>query len=273
MTDSSVRRVVGPRLWRGLALAGAAAGLAAAQPALAEVSFGSGGGAVPERIWLAQAEGGEGGESGAVAEASPEAGYLARLLIVEGHLLAAVTLYGQGQVDDAVGLSGHPEAEMMDEVREALATHGAADFSDAMARLTEVMAAGAPLAEVQAALAEVRGGIAAAAEGAQAKARFGALVALLRAAGVEYQGSIEGGTVADLITWNEALGFVQAGQPVAAALAADADPVVAKAGAKAVAALAEAAALFGDGAAPVAGDPAVLAGAAASIELAAYPVK
>ncbi|EKE18050.1 MAG: hypothetical protein ACD_10C00149G0002 [uncultured bacterium] len=42
-----------------------------------------------------------------------------------GHLLAADALYRKGLVDDAIGLSYHPEAEMMEEVRANLAAHGA----------------------------------------------------------------------------------------------------------------------------------------------------
>ncbi len=68
-----------------------------------------------------------------MAEASPEVAYLAKLAIVEGHLIAARDLYRKGLVDEAVGLSWHPEAEMMDDVRADLAAHRVPDVTPAMA--------------------------------------------------------------------------------------------------------------------------------------------
>ena len=88
-------RRVTPRVWQGFA-AGSAIALAAA-PALTQtlpytVPATQGG-----WLWLADAEGGEGGEAGAVAEGGADAAYLAELAIVEGHLVAALDLCGPRQ--------------------------------------------------------------------------------------------------------------------------------------------------------------------------------
>ena len=52
-------------------------------------------------------------------------------------------MYRKGLVDEAVGLSYHPEAEMMDEARALLTAHGAPDISPAMTAFSEMMEQGA----------------------------------------------------------------------------------------------------------------------------------
>jgi hypothetical protein len=278
MTRDTPTRRSSPKLWQGLALAGAA-GLAAATPLAAGVTgFGVQAQAPSDaRLWLAQAEAGEAGEAGAVADVSPEVAYLARLAIVEGHLVAAMNLYAKGMVPEAIGLAGHPEAEMMDEVRSTLAAHGADDFSDAMDAFSMAMADGAALADVQAALAVVHDGMAAAAARAAASPRvqFDALIALSRAAAAEYAGSIDGDTIADPLAFHEAQGFLQVAAGQAADLALSDDPVVAAAAVKALAAIDATGPAFAaiDMTPPLPGDPAVLVGAASTIEFVSYPVR
>ncbi|MGB8814578.1 MAG: hypothetical protein WCC57_15480 [Paracoccaceae bacterium] len=264
-------RLTHPRLWRNLALAGATAGLAAT-PLAAEI--------IPQMgatLWLAQAEGGEGGEAGAVANVSPDIAYLARLAIVEGHLVAATELYRKGMVDEAVGLSGHPEAEMMDEVRDTLTAHNAPDISPAMEELTNVMASAAPIGDVEAALARVQVAIAAAAAKGDAAPRvqIDALIALTRAAASEYAGSIKDGAIDDVMAFQEAHGFIEVAKVRAQILAASLDPVVASVGAKTLDTLGATAAAFDaiETTAPKPGDATILAAAAARIELAAFAVK
>jgi hypothetical protein len=295
MTDRSPRPT-DPRRWRSLALAGATAGLAAASPVM--------GGALPSQsgavaagdaqIWLAagegmegddasattpiaSTEGGEGGEAGAVADAAPEVAYLAQLSIVEGHLFGAAELYRRGQTDDAIGLSYHPEAEMMDEVRTRLAAHGAGDISPSMAAFSATMEAGATPEAVNAALADVSAAIAAAMaqEKDAYRTRMDALVALLKGAADEYAGSIEDGQVADVMAWHEAHGFITVARHLAEGLAAEQDPAVAKAGTRSLAALAGADEAFGDVTAAElhVGDPAILMAVAAKVELIASSVR
>ena len=65
----NIPRLTQPRKWRGLALAGAAVTLAA--PALAGLDAPITLGRAPDaRLWLAQSQGGEGGEAGLVASAA-----------------------------------------------------------------------------------------------------------------------------------------------------------------------------------------------------------
>lgn len=220
-------------------------------------------------LWTVQAEGGEGGEAGAVAGAAPDVAYLAQLSIVEGHLLAADALYRKGQVGDAIGLSYHPEAEMMEEVRANLAAHGAADFTPQMAAFSAALEKTAPQAEVDAALADFRAAVAAAQapQAAEVKSRFAALVVVTKAAASEYQGSIEAGSVSDAMAYHEAYAFLAIARDLATDL--QGDPLAGKAAGRALEVLAEADTAFGDMAQTTleARDPAILLAIAARLEL------
>lgn len=272
MTHSS------PRRWNSLVLTAAAislAGPAGAQvkvPTLAPPTWAAP--AQGAQLWTV-AEGGEGGEAGAVAEASPDVAYLGQLGIVEGHLLAARDLYAKGQTDDAIGLSYHPEAEMMDAVRESLTAHGAADITPAMQAFSASMEAGAALDEVEAKLADLRAVIAKAeaVKPASPRVRFDTAVVLLKAAAAEYAGSIEGGKVTDVMAYHEAHAFVQTAGARLAELSTDA--AAKSAAEKALAALPASDEAFGDmsGAELLAGDPAILAALAARAELYASAVR
>ena len=195
--------------------------------------------------------------------------YLAELAIVEGHLVAALDLYAKGMVDDAIGLSYHPEAEMMDEVRERLADHGAADVTPLMTAFSAAMEAKADLPTVEAALADAQAGFAAAAlpEADELRTRADALVALVKAAAHEYEGSTEGGTVGDVMAYHEAHAFIEIARNLATGLAAE--PAAKTQAEKALAALAEADEAFGDMTQPTleARDPAILLAVAAKVEL------
>lgn len=262
-------RLTQPRRWQSLAIAGAAATLSAATPLWADTQGTTPGAGAA----AAQVEGGEGGEAGAVAGIPADVAYLTRLEMVEGHLDAAVTLYRKGLTDEGTALSYHPEAEMMDDVRADLAAHGAADFTPALSALSETMAAGAPVAQVEAAFQIVRAGIAAAeAKGTGGdRARFDALAALTRAAVVEYRDSTEAAEV-DVVPFHEAMGFVAVAR-TRAELLTKGDH--AAAAGRVLAALADTGSAFGDPAAtvPVAGDATALPATAARLELIAASVK
>lgn len=264
-----------PRRWPGLALASVTL---AAAPAWAEtqrpapITL-----AMPEaRLWLAGTEGGEGGEAGITAEAGPDAAYLAELLIIQGHMLAARDLYALNHRDSALDLSRHPQEEgTLDSLRQAIAAHGAPDVADAILGFQNVMGQGAPLAEVDRALTAVGAAFDAAAAGqAQAtRARFDAVVLLLKAAAEEYEGSLKDGQVEDLMGWHESLSFVALARQKLIGLAAE--PLAAKAVPKALDALGGADAAFGDPSAlpPQAGDPQILLGLASEVELIASSVR
>lgn len=276
-----IPRPVSPLRWRSLALAGAtslATGLATAPQATAEENAALARAAqMGATLWLAQAEGGEGGEAGAVAGANPDLAHLTRLHIVEGHLRGAVELYRKGMVDEAIGVAYHPEAEMMDEVREALAAQGLADISPALQAVASAMEAAAPQDEVDARLADLVAAIATARapEAQDYKDRFAALALLMRAGASEYDEAVDGGKVAEVTPYVEGYGFVLTAQALAAELAADSNAKVAEAGAKSAEALKAADEIFGELSAAelVAGDPAVFLAIAARIELAASQVR
>ena len=273
MTDSPARPVQ-PRLLRGLAIAGTTIGLTAAPvlsgPMSAPMML-----PTSAPIWLAQGEGGEGGEAGAVADATPDVAYLAQLHIVEGHLVAALDLYAKGLKDEAVGLSYHPEAEMMDEVREGLAAHGVPDVTPAMTAFSEAMERGADLSEVEAALSAAQAAFATAAapEADEPATRAAAIVVLLRAAAHEYEESTEDGTVGDVMAYHEAHGFVQVARNALAALATL--PEAKAAAEKALAATQGADEAFGDmsGAELEVHESEILMGVAARVELALSSVR
>lgn len=277
-------RPVTPRLLGSLLLAGTAATFAAPPAAMAGPALSAGPGPMVStsavggpfsgaRIWLAQAEGGEGGEAGAVAEAPADLAFLARLHIVEGHLRGAVSLYHQGLKDEAIGVAYHPEAEMMDEVRADLAARGLADFTPQLAAVGTAIEAGAAPEAVDAAMADLARAIAtsAAPEAAEKRLRADALVLLMRAAASDYANALAAPGTIDLVPYAEAHGFVMTARDRAAELAGDADPAVAAAAQKMLAAITTAEPLFN--APAVAGDPALLLAAAARIELSASGVK
>lgn len=262
MTTKSPRPVTA-RQWTGLLLVTTALGAGMAPPVLAQ-----------EPPLMVQAEGGEGGEAGAVAGVDPETAYLVRLAIVEGHLIAAAALYEAGMVDDAIGLSYHPEAEMMDEVRSTLTAHGQADFTPAMQVFSAAMESHAAVAEMQLGLTAVQAQIAAAvtADAPDAQARFAVAVAVLKAAAAEYAGSIEGAEVSDVLAYHEAEAFVAVARAMVAGVGGDAK--LDRLATRAAEAMDPAAEAFGkEGDAFVARDPAILLGVAARVELIASQVR
>ncbi len=268
-------RTTQPRRWTSIAIASVTL---AASPAMADlhrvapITL-----ATPDAtLWLAQTQGGEGGESGVMAEATPDAAYLTELMIVEGHMLAARDLFAMGQKDKAIELSKHPEEEgTLDELRKQIANHKAADVADVVAAFTATMAKDAPQAEVDAALTAVSQAFAAAAavEADEVRVRFDAVVLLLKAAADEYQGSIKDGAVEDIMGWHEAWSFVTIARLRLQDLAAL--PLSAKAAPKALTALQAADAAFGDpmAATPLAGDVQVLLGVSAKVELISSSVR
>jgi len=258
--------------WTSLLLATTALSVGALGVGMAEARMVPPVAAQDQTVWLAQSEGGEGGEAGAVAGVDGDTAYLVRLAIVEGHLIAAGNLYKAGLVDDAIGLSYHPEAEMMDEVRATLVAHGREDFTQLMQAFSTEMENGA--ADVQPALMTFQAAVGTAieAEAPDASVRFKVAVAVLRAAAAEYAGSIEGGVVTDVLAYHEAQAFVAVARDVLGGIAGDAALV--RLAERAQAAMDPAAAAFGAVKGGfVANDPAILLGVAARVELISSQVR
>lgn len=202
-------RDVRPKLWTGLALAGTAAGLAAA-PAVAQVKGHAAASPLNDTgLWLAQAEGGEGGEGGAPETARPGAAYLIELGKLEAHLLAAARLYEAGAKQDAVALAGHPEAEFLPELRARLDARGVPDVTPSVDALIEALATGLEVnATLDAALFAIRQ--AEGSGGTEARDRYDAIVHLVRDAAGEYGHAVQAGKVVDLVALEETRGFLNA---------------------------------------------------------------
>ena len=198
-----------PHVWTSLALASvtlaASPVMAGLQPAPITL-------AIPQaRIWLAQAEGGEAGEAGITKAAPEDTAYLTELMIIHGHMQAARDLYAMGQKDIAVELSKHPQEEgALAALQAEIAKHQAQDVADEIAAFTDTMAKGAPQDAVDQAAAQVAQAFAAAAsvKDTEIRARFDAVVPLVKAASGEYQASITDGKVEDLMGWHEAWSFI-----------------------------------------------------------------
>ncbi len=273
-TDPVQPRAVQPRLWQGLAASGAIA--LATVPALVAGHADHRSGMPRRRHVVLPRPKAVKEEKRAQSKARTRMWPIWRSFpIVEGHLVAALDLYRKGMVDEAVGLSYHPEAEMMDVVRESLVAHGVPDVTPAMTAFSATMEAGAPLPDVEAALAAAQAAFATAAapEADEVKVRADALVLVVRAAAHEYEESTEGGVVGDVMAYHEAHAFIDVARTLATALAAD--PAAKAQSEKVLVALDGAAEAFGDmsGTALEAKDPAILMAVAAKVELALSSVR
>ena len=275
---NTIPRLTQPRKWRSLVLASASVTLAVAgAPTFASlipapVTLAR---APDARLWLAQAQGGEGGESGIVATATdPAAAYLAELTMLEGHMVAARDLYAEGNARDAIDLTGHPAAEgMLATIQTALAARGQPDIAPALAAFSATMQNAASQPDVDAALSSLSAAIASAqaTEAHHTRYRFDAVVLVLKAASEEYTSSITADKVTDTMAYHEARSYIALSRSALAALAAD--PLAAKAVPRALDALKAADDAFGDMANPQARDPAILAAVAARVELIASSVR
>jgi hypothetical protein len=272
-------RSTNPRRWTSLVITSAALGLGIAQPSFGQmIQTPALGHIAPSRdalLWTVQAEGGEGGEAGAVEGASPDVAYLAQLSLVEGHIAAALALYAKGQVDEAIGLSYHPEAEMMDTVRENLLARNVADITPAMTAFSLAMEESAPLDVVTQAFVDVQLIIKAARAplDQQLRVRFDAITLLARAAADEYASSTADGTVGDVMAYHESFAFIATARLLATEL--DAIPATKAAAEKALIAMQSAQDAFGDmtSATLEVRDPAILLSVAARLELIASSIR
>lgn len=270
-------RQIRPKRWASLLIAGTAAGIAqhSMVQAATEIPMAAADLSTP---WMTQTSGesGEAGESGVIKDASPDVAYITRLGLVEGHVIAAQALFERGMTDAAIGLAGHPEAEMMDEVRDTLEARRAPDFSDDLENIANVMIESGDPAQVAAAVAALHMAIdaAIAAGNPPTKARFDSMLALTRAAANAYEGAIKDGVVEDEFGYHESYGFLKVAEAMARSLSTNDDATVAGAAERVLTALTPALAEFGDmsDATYFVGTPSVIHGAAARIELAGLRV-
>ncbi|MGB5838007.1 MAG: hypothetical protein WBH14_13250 [Albidovulum sp.] len=280
MSNSSpFPRKVQPRRWSTLTVASAALGLAVASAANADgpQSFVPNG---PEKLWLAQSEGGEGGEGGEAGQGESADAAIELLIdlgLIEGHLRAGVALYHAGLSDQAITHMKHPQSEIYTELEAHLDQFGASGFADELTALAEAVEGGAPVGDAETAFAAVMDKI----QQARGRAHAGAageaasVLGLVRIAAEEYHIGIIDGAIANLHEYQDAWGFVQTARVVAKHMAGEDDAAEKKFGEKALAALDELVpALSGVSPdAPVPGDAGMLLAAAAKIELAAYALR
>lgn len=269
-------RKVEARKWSSLGVAGAAVGLVMAGQAQA----GSAGWPAPTQLWLAQAttEGGEGGESGAVAPAADDTvELLVRLTKIEAHILTGLDLLAAGDSTAAQEQFGVPKAEIYDTIEAALAAHQAPAFADRLAALTDAAKTANNAGDLAAAHADVQAGIEAAraAIAPLAKDELAAVLALTREAAEDFTAGVKDGKIAELGEYQDARAYLLAARQVVTRLEASGDAKVQKAANSSAEALDEVIAALPDvvptGA--IAADEGLILSAAAEVELASYQVK
>lgn len=268
-------RLSQPKLWTGIALAGAALGLAATPLSAGTLTgFATGG---PERLWLATSEGGEGGEGGAAVTNDGEVmPMVAQLGLLEGALRAGAELAKAGEKGSASGHVHDLVKDNYDPIEADLDKYKAPAFETELVAAITAIEAAASADDITAATDKALAGIATArAADMEPKEWFEAVIFLTRKAGEEYGKGVAGGKLADAGEYEESWGNLQAARSLAVELAASTDAKVKSAGAAAVTALDEVGAAYsgilGDGA--LSGDESLFAAAAARIELAAFKVK
>lgn len=270
-TSRQPARIVQPRRWGALALAGVAAlgvgpgtfaGPAAAQTAAVAPAAG---------------EGGEGGEGGTSSAAGTDEAYLEALGQIDGHLHAAMALYREGRIALAADHIDSPDSDAYVVLSSEIAEHGHEGFAKELAALDIAADESAPLPQVEETYARLRARIDALWQKADAEPGLlmMALSALIRGAAEDYAVGVQAGAVVDLGEYQDALGYVEVARAQLSRLTTSSDQKVLAAAKKGLAALDTLAPAF-DGSVPdgaLGGDAGLLYAAAAQIELAAYPLK
>jgi hypothetical protein len=270
-------RLVQPRLWTGLALAGATLGLAPAPfHAAGADPFIAGG---PERLWMAQSEGGEGGEGGAavVDEDGQALSLVAQLGLIEGALRAGSDLAQAGQAEAAAAHVADLIKDNYDPAEAALDAAKAPAFETELTAAISAIAKGKTADDVRSATDAALAGLAAArvVEADEPKEWFDAILFLTRKAGEEYGRGVKDGTLTDAGEYQESWGNILAARTLAAELSQSSDAKVKAAADAATASLDEVSAAYGGilGDGPLSGDESLFASAAARVELNSYKVK
>ncbi len=282
MTSETRCRRVAPRSWATLTLSGAALGLAVTGAPAADLQpYGAG----PERLWLAQSEGGEGGEGGEAGEAGQQpdddsvdwatVDILMDTGLLEGYLLAGVALYDAGRPQDAAVHMKAPGDDVYDDLTAHLADIGAPALGDDLKALAAAVAAGKPKADVDAAFKVVRDKLQALRGNVADLEQAKAVLETVKRAQDEYGDAVIDGRLDDAAEYADAWGFVQAARAMAERMAAGGDTPAAKFGGKAAAAIDTLKPLMPEATAtgPVSKDSALFPAAVAQIELAAYGLK
>jgi hypothetical protein len=222
---------------------------------------------------FAEGEGGEGGEGAGLPEGvDPAAGFLFTLGQFEAQVLIAQGLVAKG---DAAAARAHLQASDHDDyeaIEAGVEGLGAPKFEDETRAFATAVAGDDPAAVDAAATAVLAASLTArsnAGPGDLAKA----IELLLRDAAGDFEAGVKDGKVTEAQEYRDAWGYVQAARGFAAQLAALADDKAQAFATTAVKALDGTAAALPDvGATEVTGKADDIYGAAARVELAAYPL-
>jgi hypothetical protein len=216
--------------------------------------------------------GGEGEGEGGLAQPADKSSYLARLMMLHGHLKAGTALYAQGEGSLAAAHMKHPEDELYAGLKPMIAHYGVRDMAPELSALSASVEGGMPLDKVEEAFANVRAaaGLAAAASKPSLKETLLAVSALLREAAAEFDAGVEDGKVVNLKEYQDAYGFMTvAVETLGAVDGADEQEKTAVAVSREQAALSLAAAPSVAPPARIEGRSSTIYGAATRIELAA----
>lgn len=159
-------------------------------------------------------EASEGGEAGVLAGADPTEVYLARLLLIRGHLDVGRELYDSDRPDDALPHYLHPLEEIYEELEPALAERKAKGFEKDLKALADAIKAKQPKPDVAKRQYKVMAAIDAAAKkipsGTAKDPHFAAdvVVLLLKSAAHEYGDAFADERIANSVEYQDSKGFV-----------------------------------------------------------------
>ena len=169
-------------------------------------------------------EGGEGGEGGEAGEGGPLAGadehqaFIARLLLIRGHLFVGKELYDAKRPEDALPHYLHPVEELYGDIEPEFAEYKKPGFKKELQALSDAVKAKKPAADVaklqKTVLAKIDGaaGLIPAEERNSAEFVAHVAVLLLKSATDEYGEAIENGLIANSVEYQDSRGFVAAGK-------------------------------------------------------------
>lgn len=262
------------KLWTGLGIA-AMSGVMVAHGAAIDGPPKSDNAGKPKLLLLADSSG-EGGEAGGATGSAERIDYLTDLGLIEGHVRVGLELFKLGDTEAAKAHMKHPGDELYGEIKGHFAELKVKGFADELAATAAVVELGGSAAEAMARLEGLRQAIAASRGSVPSSAETAAVVAgLVRHAADDYALGVKDGKAANPHDYQDAWGFVQTAMAMLSDLpAAEREEHAGPIGeievefAKMKAAWPEM-----TGKSPVTADPSLLAGAAATIELAAGSIK